>query len=104
CSLLTSRPRSSPLSPYTPLFRSCPAAHVSADAAALVAADGGRGWRRGARSHLGLERLRQEVEAQVGGETPALGRHHWRRRRRPRSEEHTSGLQALTNLVCRLLP
>src|SRR5438093_8735425 len=30
--------------------------------------------------------------------------HHWLRLRRvPRSEEHTSELQSLTNLVCRLL-
>src|SRR5438093_10363659 len=38
---------------------------------------------------------------------PALPRRRrsgrWGRARRPRSEEHTSELQSLTNLVCRLL-
>src|SRR5258706_8642146 len=76
------RPPRSTLFPYTTLFRS------------LVRADHGRG--RGA----GLE---------CGGRRPLPRTHrpHPAARRRgeraPRSEEHTSELQSLTNLVCRLL-
>src|SRR5438046_6043092 len=45
------------------------------------------------------------ISRRTPGERPvaALRRLRERGRRRPRSEEHTSELQSLTNLVCRLL-
>src|SRR5438093_6408196 len=74
-------PPLSTLFPYTTLFRSRLAvARVVAAAAVVV------GHERGAARH----RLhRRHAEALVPG--------------RARSEEHTSELQSLTNLVCRLL-
>src|SRR2546423_5860995 len=85
---MTRRPPSSPLFPSPPLFRSEPAAAWLPPAPFLVEAAG----RRLAEPLLGLEHL-------GGGREPA--------RRQPgrqeRSEEHTSELQSLAYLVCRLL-
>src|SRR5262249_56092834 len=77
----TRRPPSSPLFPYTTLFRS------------------GRGEARvepqpPGRGNLGGGRAGHEQRQACGEEQ--RGRSH-------RSEEHTSELQSLTNLVCRLL-
>src|SRR5687767_15778476 len=83
------RPPRSTLFPYTTLFRSAPAAVQHAPAAQLpvrarARCRARRAWRRRAASF------------------------RWRcpwgsRRRQPRSEEHTSELQSLAYLVCRLL-
>src|SRR5438093_6784547 len=77
-------PPRSTLFPYTTLFRS----------------DGHDGRRR-----FQDDGRRRHVDA---GDRQVLRRHHRRDRRlrvepRHRSEEHTSELQSLTNLVCRLL-
>src|SRR5438093_4445591 len=74
------RPPRSTLFPYTTLFRS----HR-------------QGAGRGARDH---EERHHEGQVRLHGARADRGR-----RRRPphRSEEHTSELQSLTNLVCRLL-
>src|SRR5262249_58408136 len=96
-------PPSSTLFPYTTLFRSrarfelqfrrasgtrCPAA------GALCA---GRGTRAGHRRHRlrlwDVCRIRPRASFDLLGEAQVAGR----------SEEHTSELQSLTNLVCRLL-
>src|SRR5437899_10172948 len=74
------RPPRSTLFPYTTLFRSPGEAHPWADVV-LVRVDEGIG-----------QALR------VGQERPVEGDH-----RRGRSEEHTSELQSLRHLVCRLL-
>src|SRR5947199_3798979 len=79
--LMIPRPPTSTLFPYTTLFRSRGPARRA-----------GR-WRRRHRRHRGpavpaRERPRQTVR---------------RRAPRPRSEEHTSELQSLRHLVCRLL-
>src|SRR5437016_11539851 len=73
------RPPRSTLFPYTTLFRSrsCP---VQGEAC------GGAGW-------CGYG---QDGGHHAQGGASGVGR-------RPRSEEHTSELQSLTNLVCRLL-
>src|SRR5438093_9782634 len=76
------RPPRSTLFPYTTLFRSDPDPEVAADPAKPV--DRGR----------------------VPAPCPLDGLLRGRRPARlgdPRSEEHTSELQSLTNLVCRLL-
>src|SRR2546425_8831961 len=78
------RPPRSTLFPYTTLFRSCAGAALPL---AVPGADGGRG--RCARGGGGLR-----AGARPGPEA---------RRRRRRSEEHTSELQSLAYLVCRLL-
>src|SRR5262249_59743504 len=76
--LMIRRPPRSPLFPYTTLFRSRLAARDSLGAAARLRALGG-----GASFRI-LGSLRAQRTAH-------------------RSEEHTSELQSLTNLVCRLL-
>src|SRR5438046_5377020 len=90
----------SALVPYTTLFRS--------DLASIFAADGG-----GAVLEDGDGEL-----ADLGGDRAACGGRSGSGRKlglgnrdlgplaglAPRSEEHTSELQSLTNLVCRLLP
>src|SRR5256885_12836678 len=74
------RPPRSTLFPYTTLFRSrLPPRHVPSA--------GGR---------------RRDLPGQRGVGGPPR-RAVWRRRGRPRSEEHTSELQSPCNLVCRLL-
>src|SRR5258706_1563709 len=83
------RPPRSTLFPYTTLFRSeRRAAELSRDQAlptpqALAGLVGARGETRVARCRISMTR--------------------WKREPRIRSEEHTSELQSLTNLVCRLL-
>src|SRR5437016_9678200 len=87
------RPPRSTLFPYTTLFRSV----GSRNARRHPALRGGREW-SGRLPHRGMDApgpgalgTRRELEVHlVGGG-------------RPRSEEHTSELQSLTNLVCRLL-
>src|SRR5438093_8753867 len=87
-----SAPRASTLFPYTTLFRS----RARADVVAVHTPDrdDGRGDHREVRQAAGDRR----------GEHPRVpGRVCIRRDDRGRSEEHTSELQSLTNLVCRLL-
>src|SRR5258706_6103716 len=96
------RPLSFSLFPYTPLFRSRHLAGVR-DPVELHPADG---LVRGV-VHVG--RLRIELPGGLLrriGEVLALGARrdvHLAARSEVRSEEHTSELQSLTNLVCRLL-
>src|SRR5438093_13053038 len=70
-------PPRSRLFPYTTLFRSRPGAH-----------------------RLGGGRQRAQARRPLRGVGAAQGHRHLHR---PRSEEHTSELQSLTKLVCRLL-
>src|SRR3989441_1922953 len=87
------RPPRSTLFPYTTLFRSHRNARLKRPAQNLGAPSPGRG-RIGA-GELG-----------VGDPTVQAPRRHMTRRRRARglrSEEHTSELQSLAYLVCRLL-
>src|SRR5438093_3198209 len=76
------RPPRSTLFPYTTLFRSLPPIHSGSEAvgAATIAPEGAN------TSSLSISALRTTAS-----------------RHGPRSEEHTSELQSLTNLVCRLL-
>src|SRR5262249_57829866 len=99
----TTRPRPSPpLFPYTTLFRSV----VSAGRlrAALEHVAGGDRAREPVPVVAGpaeMGRRRPDHERRVGD---AARDHHVRAAiERLRSEEHTSELQSLTNLVCRLL-
>src|SRR2546425_5558049 len=86
------RPPRSTLFPYTTLFRS----HSGRECERRPA--------RGLRAHRGRRRLDRfllpaAVRHAGGGQTA-----RWRRADRlPRSEEHTSELQSLAYLVCRLL-
>src|SRR5262249_61809596 len=95
--LMSLRPPRSPLFPYTTLFRSSLAAGPSAGAAAVVFGDV---------HDLVL------VDEQIGSVFPRQTHHGdvvvfdpaaKSLARKQRSEEHTSELQSLTNLVCRLL-
>src|SRR5262249_62065101 len=80
--LMTVRPPRSPLFPYTTLFRSLPAPIWIAQAR---------------RRQVDLQsREKNPGRRAQRGEPAGLGF-------RDRSEEHTSELQSLTNLVCRLL-
>src|SRR5258706_7055367 len=82
------RPPRSTLFPYTTLFRSATCAHESPARSAV--GDGyGDGARRQRRRITGAL-----APANRGARAPS---------QYPRSEEHTSELQSLTNLVCRLL-
>src|SRR5262249_61560816 len=74
--LMTRPPPRSPLFPYTTLFRS-------------------------ERGEARLRWVRRSVDSQ--SRRPQYGAWSDRRRRPSSSEEHTSELQSLTNLVCRLL-
>src|SRR5438046_8271205 len=89
---LLPRPPTSTLFPYTTLFRS----RVSIQRA-----------RREKRNSIGTITLNPSARAcsvAISQYFPAAGnRTHRRSRRWRRSEEHTSELQSLTNLVCRLL-
>src|SRR5688572_33412020 len=89
CSCLTLPPPCSTRFPYTTLFRSRSA------------------WRRAAASgreaHPSRCPLRHGRNAQPGLEHNPQQEHSPSRRRRQRSEEHTSELQSQSNLVCRLL-
>src|SRR5437016_10902010 len=95
------RPPRSTLFPYTTLFRS--------DQLDLLVGEGLRRGLHHAEAHQALddvlhrnaERLREVADTDA-----RLDRNRSSRRRRRsacRSEEHTSELQSLTNLVCRLL-
>src|SRR5437016_11245736 len=84
------RPPRSTLFPYTTLFRSCACAwarHVVRDSGAVLHG----------RAHCSVHRRNNQNWNQKRGgrgSAPCRG---------ARSEEHTSELQSLTNLVCRLL-
>src|SRR5262249_60859779 len=80
-------PPSSPLFPYPPLFRPHLSRLSGGGRAAMVRV----GARQRGPSRRGESRVR------------ARGRSSSHATRRSRSEEHTSELQSLTNLVCRLL-
>src|SRR5258706_4098038 len=86
------RPPRSTLFPYTTLFRSC-----QVEAGNISWFDDGSSGRRHRCSVLGLRNLRTRAWTEYRAPMAAA--------RRPivRSEEHTSELQSLTNLVCRLL-
>src|SRR3989441_5307009 len=90
-------PPSSPLFPYTPLFRS---GRDGGDAAARDA-----DVARGVEARLGVEHAsaRQHEIVRLGA--GCVPRREARRRAEQgrRSEEHTSELQSLAYLVCRLL-
>src|SRR5690348_18081665 len=93
---MTRRPPRSTLFPYTTLFRSD---HVTAQVAhrsfgRLVVGDHAHFVRRG---RVGMRNFHALVRV---GSAGLLG---LRRRRRWRSEEHTSELQSPVHLVCRLL-
>src|SRR3989441_9750781 len=92
------RPRSSPLFPYTTLFGSVPADVRGRRAQGL---DEARRHRRRLHGLCGEVQL-DPVTAPVGGEETAL-RVKPRLAVARRSEEHTSELQSLAYLVCRLL-
>src|SRR5262249_57586864 len=86
------RPRNPALFPYTTLFRS--------DELAEILLLEGFAAMRGKRLHAAAGEERSNAESE------ACAVPHLRRRGgacRARSEEHTSELQSLTNLVCRLL-
>src|SRR5262249_58322286 len=92
CALASGPPPTSPPFPYTTLFRSRD----------RVAEGGPR--RRGGRRRQSHRAAHPRRGAQAGGsdQEPARDGATGRAPRR-RSEEHTSELQSLTNLVCRLL-
>src|SRR5947199_3837840 len=89
------RPPTSTLFPYTTLFRSGPR----------------RGAQKAIRGRVGVARALHDVWPGLAGEALEIGNRQRRRcvhtpanRDRPRrSEEHTSELQSLRHLVCRLL-
>src|SRR5262249_62088481 len=83
--LSTRRPPSSTLFPYTTLFRSYPSRPIRV---VVPYAAGGTGDLLG---RLAAQQLSAAFNQQAIVDN------------RPRSEEHTSELQSLTNLVCRLL-
>src|SRR5262249_61936621 len=83
--LILRRPPRSPLFPYTTLFRSRQAA------GRVRRGRGAHGDRRRRRDFL---ILRDRARLRAGRRPRGAGE---------RSEEHTSELQSLTNLVCRLL-
>src|SRR5258706_12121151 len=83
------RPPRSTLFPYTTLFRSVQGGAAARRRGARLPV-AGRAGRPVRRRGLLVRRRQSVVAGQVG---PV----------RPRSEEHTSELQSLTNLVCRLL-
>src|SRR5262249_61304653 len=103
--LMLARPPRSPLFPYTTLFRS---RHDDERPSREVRIS--RGWtRKDHRRHPDARGgvARRQTRGQAGLRTPWRG--HGNRNRRlfwettGRSEEHTSELQSLTNIVCRLL-
>src|SRR5262245_63228195 len=91
-------PPSATLFPYTTLFRSVSAAHVSYQQASVNDGRRGRAINRRSRFELPGEifppeqlAFRRVVTGQNAGDA------------KRRSEEHTSELQSLRHLVCRLL-
>src|SRR5437016_6618944 len=98
---MCARPPRSTLFPYTTLFRSRPGGQEGVRLAGRRRGVGvADGLRRRARRGRGgrLERLGQTGANGGGGPAPLRRSGAVRR-----SEEHTSELQSLTNLVCRLL-
>src|SRR5437016_12007079 len=94
------RPPRSPLFPYTTLFRSL-AAIKARDLAGI-----GVGKEVGVADHRGFIRVRDGHFDHVDAEAGRVGRFRIADTAGlliGRSEEHTSELQSLTNLVCRLL-
>src|SRR3712207_8572269 len=90
--LMIRRPPRSTLFPYTTLFRSAPRRHHRG----LPGAGGRRSLR-----HAPARRPRRQ--GRKGGASRQRGLRPLLRRRRARSEEHTSELQSRQYLVCRLL-
>src|SRR5262249_61311384 len=95
-SSMTAPPPPPPLFPYTPLFRP-PTSWTTSPP---------RGW--GGSSRAPTTSARRGAPITASGSPPTLTRARispgWRRGRSSlRSEEHTSELQSLTNLVCRPL-
>src|SRR5258705_9509607 len=78
------RPPRSTLFPYTTLFRSL---HTLARIGDLAG------------NRIGAERIGANSSFRLAG----ADTYHWHRLASPRSEEHTSELQSLRHLVCRLL-
>src|SRR5262249_56460833 len=89
--LLSPRPPTPTLFPYTTLFRSAPHRPVPVPTRA-------RSSRRAARPAARERERCRRRSCRCPGRRRAAARS-----RRRRSEEHTSELQSLTNLVCRLL-
>src|SRR5262249_58853239 len=90
-------PPTSPFFPYTTLFRSKTGFPEERRRGRC-----GRRWlARGAGA--GADRSAADGQLAPRGEVAEVPGHALRRRRADRSEEHTSELQALTNLACRLL-
>src|SRR5690606_41507519 len=94
--LLIPRPPSSPLFPYTTLFRSRPAAGNAPDPQDDFLL---RGREQGVRAPVPGRRAGAGV--QPAGHARRAAARRWGGH--PRSEEHTSELQSRENLVCRLL-
>src|SRR5262249_62304418 len=97
--------RHSPLFPYTTLFRSL---DHGVDALPLAlrghSASIGKEIQQAAWRHVGIERAVFRQIAQAGRASQAIERHVVAGNASlaaRRSEEHTSELQSLTNLVCR---
>src|SRR5438093_6256127 len=90
------RPPRSTLFPYTTLFRSQGLGGARRDPARAGPRHQPRGWDRRGHEHGGApgRARRDETDLHADGAAAHRG---------PRSEEHTSELQSLTNLVCRLL-
>src|SRR5262249_62070242 len=89
--LMIPRPPSAPLFPYTTLFRSGPSARIPMRALIVLSA-------AAALSACGLDTATSAATA------AALKKQELEQAKKTqRSEEHTSELQSLTNLVCRLL-
>src|SRR5262249_56864314 len=89
------RPPTSPLFPYTTLFRSRTAAAAPAASVSAPGSPAAAGEKPG--------RARAAFRAAASRPAADEGRGAARTRPSTRSEEHTSELQSLTNLVCRLL-
>src|SRR5437016_7579604 len=99
------RPPRSTLFPYTTLFRSViPALEAVPEAGAVLLGEGVVDLKA---MHLSVERRSVDREIVVDDAAERRrrnqGQYALRHRAELRSEEHTSELQSLTNLVCRLL-
>src|SRR5205823_13752825 len=102
CSLTTQPPPTSPLFPYTTLFRSRyrgRGAHLPAKAPLLGRRGADRGAQPRARDRSACGLLTPGPARRSGAARGVLEPQVLRRR----SEEHTSELQSLAYLVCRLL-
>src|SRR2546425_6390879 len=98
------RPPRSTLFPYTPLFRSTQHSAVSVRASSARRAPQIRLAHLGVRLDLGVAALEQHRPAQHHDHGAGESSHEVHIvRRLARSEEHTSELQSLAYLVCRLL-